>query len=109
VVDVVSSNNILVFVAVGSCSEAKEIAQHLVEKSLAACVSILKQNSIYRWEGKVTEDEENLLMIKTIKRRFTSLQNAILEKHSYDVPEIISIEITDGYQKYLEWLTDSVS
>lgn len=104
-----SSNNILVFVAVGSHSEAKEIAHHLVEKRLAACVGVLKQNAIYRWEGKVTEDEEYLLMIKTIKERFASLQKVILANHSYKVPEIISVDITDGYQKYLEWLADSVS
>ncbi|MFX1562830.1 MAG: divalent-cation tolerance protein CutA [Promethearchaeota archaeon] len=104
-----SSKSILVFVAVGSRSEAKEIAHYLVEKRLAACVSIINQDSVYRWEGKVTEGKENLLIIKTIKEQFTPLQKAILSKHSYEVPEIISIDITDGYQKYLDWLANSVS
>lgn len=104
-----SSDNILVFVSVGSLSEAKEISYQLVEKRLAACIGVLRQNVVYRWEGKITEDEEYLLIIKTIKEQFVTLQKTILEKHSYEVPEIISLEITDGYQKYLEWLTDSVS
>lgn len=104
-----SSKNILIFVTVGSQSEAKEIAHYLVEKHLAACVGIINQDSIYRWEGKVIEEKENLLIIKTIKEKFAPLQKAILAKHSYEVPEIISIDITDGYQKYLEWLADSVN
>jgi periplasmic divalent cation tolerance protein len=108
-VSAMSSKNIIIFVTVGSQSEAAEIAHYLVEKRLAACVGIVKQNSIYRWEGKVTEEKENLLIIKTIEDQFLPLQKAILDKHSYEVPEIISINITDGYQKYLEWLADSVS
>jgi len=94
---------------VGSQSEAEDIAHYLVEKHLAACVGIVKQDSIYRWEGKVTEGKENLLIIKTIREQFAPLQKAILARHSYEVPEIISIDITDGYQKYLDWLADSVS
>lgn len=100
---------ILVLVAVGNQSEAKQIAYQLVEQRLAACAGILKQQSIYRWEGKVTEDAEYLLIIKTIREQFDAVRDTVLALHSYEVPEVISVDIQDGYVAYLEWISESVS
>ena len=104
-----SSEYILIFVAVGSRSEAKSIALHLVEHRLAACVGIIDQSSIYRWKEKVNEDKENLLTIKTTRAKFNSIKEAILTLHSYEIPEIISVNITEGYKKYLDWISSCVS
>ncbi len=104
-----SKKYILVFVTVGNQPEAKAIARQLVEQHLAACVGIQTQQSLYRWENKVTEDNEYLLIIKTTRERFNAVKDAVLATHSYDVPEIISIDISEGYAGYLDWITESVA
>jgi periplasmic divalent cation tolerance protein len=104
-----TKKQILVYVTVGNQSEAKVIARQLVENRLAACVGIVAQQSVYRWEGKVTEDSEYLLIIKTTQDRFTSLQDAVLTMHSYELPEIISVSIAKGNAAYLDWISESVA
>ncbi len=100
---------ILVLAAVGNQSEARAIARQLVEQRLAACVGILTQQSLYRWEGKITEDSEYLLTVKTTHERYEAVRDAVLAMHSYDVPEIMSIDIVEGNAAYLDWISDSVS
>jgi periplasmic divalent cation tolerance protein len=103
-----ASSASLVFVTVGNEIEAKSIARKLVEESLAACVGMIPQNSIYRWKGEIIEDTEVLLIIKSRTQLFTLLRDAILSTHSYEVPEIIRIEIQDGHKPYLKWIEDTV-
>jgi periplasmic divalent cation tolerance protein len=80
-----------------------------VEQRLAACVNILPQiRSIYRWQGKVEDAAEVLLVIKTTKSRFPAVRDAIRELHSYDVPECIAFPVSEGAPDYLKWLTESV-
>jgi periplasmic divalent cation tolerance protein len=98
----------LVFTTAGSNEEARKIARALVERRLAACVNIVPQvQSIYRWEGKLNEAQEWLLVIKTTARVFGRVRDAIRE-HSYDLPECISTSIEDGSEEYLKWIADSV-
>ena len=95
-----------------TCSEkeAKTIAQTVVSNKLAACVNILSQvTSIYTWKGKVEEDQECLLIIKTRKDLFTQLMEKIKSVHSYDVPEIIYLPILDGNPAYLNWIEESTA
>ena len=88
---------------------AKEIAQHLVEKKLAACCNILPQvTSVYSWQGKIEQAHEHLLLIKTQLDNFKNLEEVILERHPYELPEIISLDITAGSQKYLDWISENV-
>lgn len=99
----------IVLATAGSEQEARRIANALVERKLAACVSILpKLESFYIWEGKTEESQELLLIIKTTAAAFERVRDAIKEMHSYDVPEVLSIAIDDGNAEYLEWVGKAV-
>jgi periplasmic divalent cation tolerance protein len=95
----------VVFVTVSSETEAKTIARALVEERLAACVNIIPGlTSIYRWEEKICEDRELLLVIKTKVEKVAALRDRIVHLHSYAVPEVIALPIAEGSARYLEWL-----
>jgi periplasmic divalent cation tolerance protein len=99
----------IVFTTAGSEEEARKIARHLVDHQLAACVNIVPRvESIYRWQGKVESNQEWLLLIKTSVEEFAAVRDAVLELHSYDLPECIAVTIEDGSTQYLEWLGDSL-
>jgi periplasmic divalent cation tolerance protein len=101
------SEPIVVFVTCGEEDEAVTIARTLVEERLAACVSIVPPvRSIYRWEGKIWDEEEFLLIIKTEKERFQDLQEKVKSLHSYSVPEIIGLPSVEGSPDYLKWLLE---
>jgi periplasmic divalent cation tolerance protein len=103
------SDKLIVLTTAGSETEARKMAQTLVERRLAACVNIIPRiQSVYRWEGKVEETEECLLLIKTVKAREDQVRTAIRELHTYDLPECIAIPIESGSAEYLKWLSDSV-
>ena len=103
------SDPIVVLVTCSSEEEAYKIAGTLVEERLAACVNILSSiRSIYRWEGKICDDRECLLIVKTDKQRFEDLEQKVKVLHSYSVPEIIALPIVRGSLPYLKWLTESV-
>jgi len=91
-----------------SVDESDRIARVLIEEKLAACVNITEVNSYYRWEGEFCEDKEALLIIKTEKSRVDEIIERIKELHSYELPEIIALPIVAGYDKYLEWVDESV-
>ena len=99
----------VVLTTCGSLEEARQIAQALVERRLAACVNILPQvESIYRWKGEVETAPEWLLVIKTLAGVFDQLRETIAKLHSYEVPECIEIEITEGSAAFLNWIEESV-
>jgi periplasmic divalent cation tolerance protein len=98
----------IVLTTAGSVDEARRIAEALVDRKLAACVNIVpKIVSIYRWKGKVEEAEEWMLLVKT-SAGFELVRDAILEMHSYELPECMSISIEEGSPEYLRWLEDSL-
>jgi periplasmic divalent cation tolerance protein len=99
---------IVVLVTCGSEEEALKIARSLVEERLAACVNLVSPiRSIYRWEEKIWDEREWLLVIKTQKQRFEELEKKVKSLHSYSVPEIIGLPIIEGASSYLEWLTEA--
>ncbi len=99
----------IVLTTTGSQEEAAKIGRHLVEQRIAACVNIIPQiTSIYRWQDKVEEAREWLLIVKTTAAAFGQVRAAIVEIHSYEVPEIICLTIEDGSTKYLQWIAESV-
>jgi len=100
----------IVLTTAGSEEEAQKIARHLLERRVAACVNIVPQvTSIYRWQGKVEEAREWLLIVKTIAAAFGQVREVIAELHSYELPECVCLKIEDGSPNYLEWISESVS
>ncbi len=98
---------IIVLVTCGSEEEALKIANALVEDHLAACANLVSPiRSIYRWEGKIWDEKEWLLIIKTQKQRFEELEKKVRSLHSYTVPEIIGFPIVKGSSSYLHWLEE---
>ncbi len=99
-------------IVLSTCSdrtEAERIARSLVESRLAACVNLLPGvSSIYRWQGKVESSEEVLLMIKTSAPQVENVQKAIAGLHSYEVPELLVLDVSGGSEGYLQWLAGSL-
>ncbi|NP_001087290.1 protein CutA homolog [Xenopus laevis] len=88
---------------------AKDIARGLVERKLAACVNVIPQiTSIYEWKGKLEEDTEVLLMIKTRSSKVSALTEYVRSVHPYEVCEVISLPIEQGNPPYLKWVGDIV-
>jgi periplasmic divalent cation tolerance protein len=103
-------NEIIVYSTAGSLELARQISTALVEEREAACVNIVPGvTSIYRWEGKICEDGEFLLVIKTTVERFEAVRARILQLHTYQVPEVIATPIAAGDPRYLDWLRGSVA
>ena len=101
------SDLIVVLVTCGSEEEALKIAKALIEEHLAACVNVISPiRSIYRWEGKIWDEREWLLIIKTQSHRFGELEKKVKSLHSYSVPEIVSLPIVEGSSSYLNWLVE---
>ena len=101
---------LIVLTAVPDLKSARLIASLLVKRKLAACVSLQKGlRSVYRWKGKVENVQEFLLMIKTKKSRFKSIERMIKSKHPYELPEIIGLRVDGGSKEYLSWLNHSLN
>lgn len=96
---------LVVLVTTPTTERAAEIARALVEERLAACGNVVPGlRSIYRWEGKVQEDDEALLVLKTTRDRFEALRERVLSLHPYEVPEVIALPVEAGSAPYLSWL-----
>jgi periplasmic divalent cation tolerance protein len=106
----IMTDKIIVLVTCGSRKEARKIARSLVGRRLAACVSEIGVPiaSTYRWKGKVESAEEFLLLIKTSRKRFAAVRDAVHKLHNYEVPEIIALPIAAGSRAYLDWIAESV-
>ncbi|HXA42411.1 MAG TPA: divalent-cation tolerance protein CutA [Candidatus Solibacter sp.] len=101
-----STKAYVVLTTVGSEEDARTLAHLLVESERAACVTVVAgTRSTYRWEGKVVEQGECLLVIKAPRRAVPALREAILDHHPYELPELLVLEadgVTDEYAAWLE-------
>ena len=98
---------LVVLITAPTEEDAAAMANALVEGRLAACVNIIRQiRSIYRWQGKIEDDQEVLMIAKTRKECFAELVNKVKELHTYSVPEIIALPVMDGFEGYLGWLKE---
>jgi periplasmic divalent cation tolerance protein len=97
----------VILTAAGSQDEADRLAEMLVSRRLAACVQTANIASCYRWKGEVTKESERLLLIKTAAHLYRAVEAAIVENHSYEVPEIIQLPIAQGLDRYLGWIGEN--
>lgn len=98
------------FVTVPSREVGIRIGRLLVNGKAAACVNVIPQvTSIYEWEGKVQEDQELLLMIKTRRQAVEDVIRLVRENHPYTCPEVISMDIAGGHSAYLNWVLSQTS
>jgi periplasmic divalent cation tolerance protein len=100
---------IAVITTVGTEEQAYLIAREIVARRQAACVNILPGvRSIYRWKGKICKDGELMLVVKTLEKEFDAVAATIRELHSYELPEILSFNVSHGERGFLDWIAGSV-
>ena len=98
-----------VLVTVGDSPTALRISRALVSKKLAACVNVIRGvRSLYRWKGKIQDDRELLLIIKTNAKNVDAVERVVQKLHTYEVPEIVSVKFDRGSEPYLRWLKEAV-
>jgi periplasmic divalent cation tolerance protein len=99
----------VVLVTSGSADEAARISRTLVEERLAACVNIVPGlRSIYRWQGRIEEADEWLLVVKTARHALDRVVARVRSLHVYSVPEVVALPIDGGSAEYLRWLGEQV-
>ncbi len=104
------TDKIVVLTTCDSEEQAARIARHLVEHRVAACVNIVPgMRSIYRWNGKIEDTSELLLVIKSRRDLFPRVRSEIEKGHTYEVPEIVALPIVEGSEGYLAWLDRELS
>ena len=100
---------IVVLVTAPTADKAAELARALVEEGLAACGNLVPGvRSIYRWEGKVQDEAEVLLVLKSRAPLFPALRERVVALHPYQCPEVLRLDVADGHAPYLRWIADNV-
>ena len=96
---------VLILVTAGTRDEAERIGEGLVEARLAACASVIPVvHSFYRWEGRLQREHEALLLVKTLPDRAENAMAFVREHHSYELPEILRVNVDGGLTAYLDWM-----
>lgn len=103
------TDKIVVMVTGSNMRECKRIARSLLEKRLVACANVIPLvHSLYHWKGKVADEKECLMILKSSRDLFPTLRAEVEKLHSYSVPEVIALPIIDGAPNYLNWIAESV-
>ena len=101
---------LLVISTLTDIDKAKLLAHQIVGERLVACCNIVPGiTSIYRWQGELSEDQECLLIMKTVKSRYQQLEEFIRKHHPYDTPELLALPVTTGLEEYLSWVIKETS
>ena len=101
---------VVVLTTLASVDEAVTLIRALLDRRLIACGNILPGvRSIYRWEGKVADEQEVIVLLKTRASRVEALEMAFGQLHPYKVPELVALPVSAGLHKYLEWIDDETS
>ncbi|MCC6141875.1 MAG: divalent-cation tolerance protein CutA [Nitrospira sp.] len=107
---VTKSEPIIVLVTAPGLREGSRISKEIVTSRLAACVNIISGvQSLYRWNGKIVQEKEVMLIMKTTRRRYRKLEQKIKQLHPYEVPEVIAIPLIRGLPQYIEWVEREVA
>jgi len=104
-----STHALLVLTTLGSAEDARAFVTGLVEDRLVACGTVVPgAASVYRWEGTITEEQEVVVLLKTDASKWEALSAAVIERHPYEVPELLAFPVEHGTDLYLSWLTNEV-
>jgi periplasmic divalent cation tolerance protein len=109
------TDKIVVLSTFASAEEARRVARALVEKKLAACVNVIPGiRSVYHWRGAdgenaIVDEEEALVVIKSSRALLQELKDEIERLHSYQVPEVIALQVVDGAERYLAWMNGELA
>ena len=102
--------HVIIYSTASDEEEAYKIGKQLVEEKLVACANLLpKIKSCFLWKGKVEEDSEAILIVKTLESLAEKVIKRIKDLHSYEVPAILVFEIKGGNKEYLKWITEETS
>ena len=100
----------VVFVTVRDLDAGVILARRIVEERLAACGNVIPGIlSVYRWNGKIHEDSEALVVFKTTIEAVPDLENRVSELHAYDVPEFLVLPVENGHEPYLRWVNGEIN
>ena len=100
----------VVLTTVASEDEAVKFVRALLDRRLIACGTLMPgARSLYRWQGKVADEREVVLLLKTRSARVEALQEAFGSLHPYKVPELLALAVDSGLEKYLEWINAETS
>jgi periplasmic divalent cation tolerance protein len=106
----VHSDFLVVLTTVASAEEAFKLVRALLDRRLIACGNVLPGvRSLYRWEGKVADEQEVIVILKTKTARLEAIELAFSELHPYKVPELLALPVAAGLHRYLEWIDDETS
>ncbi len=101
---------VTVFVTAPKAESALALARQVVEESLAACGNVIPNvTSVFRWDEKVNQEDEVLLILKTSAVKGPALIARVAELHEYEVPEVLSLRVEDGFGPYLDWVGECTS
>jgi periplasmic divalent cation tolerance protein len=100
---------VAILTTIDSAERAQAIAGALVERKLAACVQISEVDSVYSWQGTVQREREFRIMAKTLVGRYADAEAAILELHTYELPAIYAVPVTEVFAPYADWIAENVA
>jgi periplasmic divalent cation tolerance protein len=99
---------ILIYITCKDREEAEKISKHLLEKKLIACANIFPIESFYWWKGKIEEDQEVVIIAKSLKKKFEEVKREVKKVHSYEIPCILQIKVEKVNEEYLRWIKKEV-
>ena len=99
---------IMVYVTCRDGEEARKISTHLLDNKLIACANIFPINSLYKWDDKLEDSKEIVIIAKSIKEKFQEIEKQVKKMHSYKTPCIVMIEINESNKDYLDWVRDEL-
>ncbi len=101
---------VVILTTVSSPEEGEALVRALLERRLIACGSLLPgSRSLYRWEGRIADEQETVILMKTRSAVLHAIEKAFVELHPYKVPELLALEVQWGLQKYVNWINDETS
>jgi periplasmic divalent cation tolerance protein len=101
---------VVVLTTVANADEAERLVRGLLERRLIACGTLLPgARSLYRWEGKIADEQEVVVLLKTRSAVLHAIESAFAELHPYKVPELLALEVQWGLEKYVTWINDETS